>query len=96
MAACYPSNRDPCGQPPIIVSSLHLEIPGSDAFDYGMVPAKAYIVGNHDLQAVEILYEDAVTGEAWRVTLNPLAAVDFALKIARVAGELDAEQGDPT
>jgi hypothetical protein len=88
MTVAYPSRRDLCGHPPI-QSTLNLSLPDR-GYNYGLSPATARVWADHDLCAVAILYEDTTTGEAWQVTLSPNAAIDFALAIARVAGELDA------
>jgi hypothetical protein len=58
---CYPSNRDLCGQPPI-QSTLHLSLPDR-GFNFGLSPAKAQIVTNHEIGAVEISYLDNDSGE---------------------------------
>jgi hypothetical protein len=70
---------------------VHLSLPDEGKFNYGLSPATARVWADHDLCAVQILYADTAGGESWMVTLSPLAAVDFALVVARTAGELDPE-----
>jgi hypothetical protein len=70
---------------------IHVEPqPARSRLQLRPLAATARVWADHDLCAVAILYEDTTTGEAWQVTLSPNAAIDFALAIARVAGELDA------